>query len=165
MGSSDGNRPPPLTGVAGSASLGSVDLGQVISSVARSIWSEVEARAAMVIELDAWGPAVANEALLMQLITNIAREMLREIPAGDPAQHLLSLTAHASPDDTISIELRHLEQRSEAAPADPAARPESSAVATLGERQLQSTQFWAHVEKVEDPSARACYRITLRLAF
>ena len=106
-------------------SLGSVDLGQALAAVARDAWTEIVARAALVIQIEAAGPVVADERRLLHLLALLVRHVLEGIPPGDPASHGLRLLARSFGAGEVRVEIRHLPRLAPVAthrsfpPADP----------------------------------------------
>ena len=89
-------------------SLSSVDLGQSLAAVARDAWNEIVARAALVMQIEAAGPVIADERRLNTLLGLLARHVLAGIPPGDPSAHGLRLLARPHGTGLVRVEIRHL---------------------------------------------------------
>ena len=151
------NKPPPRTVVLSGSTLSRVDVGLTISFVARSIWNQIEERAGLVIELDSWGPVVADDTLLKRLLQSMVLEVIDGVPPGAPELHVLSLAARAGPDETLAIDVRHRMRGG-------ASVDGFSKKSELEEWDHQAKQFAARVEAIDSPPEERCYRVMLQLA-
>ena len=155
----DGSNKPPQRTTVLNAVLTRVDVGRVISNVARTLWSEVEARAGLVIELDAWGPAVGEERLLERLLRGVVLELTSGVPAGNKAVHAIGISSRAAPGDALWIEVRHVAERPGLEHPISPLPPE-----LIAGWQRSAEGFAASIEEIDDPRAARCIRITLSLA-
>ncbi len=155
----DGSNKPPQRTTVLNAVLTRIDVGRVISNVARTLWGEVEARAGLVIELDAWGPAVGEERLLERLLRGIVLELTHGVPQGDKARHAIGISSRASPGEALWVEVRHVAQPGSLAAPLPPLPPE---LVSGWERSAEG--FAASVELIDDPRAARSVRVTLSLA-
>src|SRR5262249_25279165 len=68
-----------------------LDVGAVVRAVLKLVGKEIEARARLVEELDTIPPVLANEAQLVQVLTNLLINAWQAIPDPDPARHVIGV--------------------------------------------------------------------------
>jgi hypothetical protein len=140
--------------------LAQVDVGPVIAEVARMLWSQIEQRAGLSIDIAAAGPVVADEMQLHRLLRLITQYVLERVPESSPAEHLVGFATRALHDDTLVIDVRHVQRNWRRGPAAP-----SELAIDLDTWRALADQFSATVEQIDDLQARQCFRIKLRAAF
>ncbi|HEX3694073.1 MAG TPA: ATP-binding protein [Polyangia bacterium] len=69
----------------------SIDLGGVVRSVLSLLRKEIEARARLVEDLAPSPPVRANEARLVQVMTNLLMNAWQALPAPDPTRHVIGV--------------------------------------------------------------------------
>jgi CheY-like chemotaxis protein len=75
-----------------------IDLGRVIESVLTLLRKEIEARARLVLTLEATRPVLANEARLVQVVLNLLLNAIQALPQGDPSKHEIAVSVRDDSD-------------------------------------------------------------------
>jgi PAS domain S-box-containing protein len=71
--------------------LSQVDLAAVVRSVLSLLRKEIEVRARLVEELETSPPVLANEARMVQVLTNLLMNAWQALPAPDPLRHIIGV--------------------------------------------------------------------------
>jgi signal transduction histidine kinase/CheY-like chemotaxis protein len=68
-----------------------LDLGTVVRSVLKLVRKEIEARARLVEDVGVSPPVLANEARMVQVLTNLLVNAWQALPGADPARHVIGV--------------------------------------------------------------------------
>ena len=82
-----------------------VDLGAVVRPVLSLLRKEIEARACLVEEIGQSPKVMANEARLVQVMTNLLMNAWQALPAPDPRRHLIGVRTGRTHDGQALIEV------------------------------------------------------------
>jgi PAS domain S-box-containing protein len=78
-----------------------IDLGTVVESVLTLLRKEIEARARLLLTLEAARPVLANEARLVQVVLNLLLNAIQALPQGDPSKHQIAISVRDEGDWVI----------------------------------------------------------------
>ena len=110
----------PGLGVEPPLEIRAVDLGKVVSALALAIWNDAETRAELHLQIDCFGPVVADERRLSQLLRRLARHLLSALPEGRPSGTVLRLRSRCHGPTKARIELRTMLKGASSFPSLPA---------------------------------------------